>query len=187
MSNVGKWERFYVDIREPRPYGDSQTYLIGQQWLEGCDAVEDWGCGMGWFRNFIRSDRYRGIDGSHSKFADVVADLVVYKSEVSGIFMRHVLEHDSQWQSILDNALASFTYRMALVLFTPLSETTHIISTEPGYNVPNISFAEHDIVARFPSDIQWKKISIKTATQFGIEHVYLLERGSQASPEINNS
>lgn len=32
--------------------------------------------------------------------------------------MRHILEHNYEWARILDNALASFTQRMAPILFT---------------------------------------------------------------------
>jgi hypothetical protein len=42
--------------------------------------------------------------------------------------MRHILEHNYEWARVLDNALASFTQRMALILFTPERETTQEIA-----------------------------------------------------------
>jgi hypothetical protein len=45
---------------------------------------------------------------SSPRCAEVV-DLAHYRSNVPGIFMRHILEHNYEWARILDNALASFT------------------------------------------------------------------------------
>jgi len=37
---------------------------------------------------------YIGIDGSNTKYADKIEDLVLYKTKVDAIHMRHVLEHN---------------------------------------------------------------------------------------------
>ena len=90
------------------------TYGIAAEFLRDCSFVEDWGCGMGWMRTLVSPERYRGIDGTKTPFSDAVVDLVKYRSKVSAVFMRHVLEHNYRWADILDNALASFKEALAI-------------------------------------------------------------------------
>ncbi len=115
MSNVGLWHDWNAGA-DPAPYSDSLTYELGAQFLESCSLVEDWGCGRGWMKQRVEAlgCSYRGVDGSPSPFASIWADLVHYHSVVPGIFMRHVLEHNRDWPEILDNAVGSFTRRMAI-------------------------------------------------------------------------
>lgn len=179
-SNLGKWDRFYVRIEEGTPpslYGDQATYRIAAEWLEPAGAIEDWGCGRGGMRKFWDGE-YLGVDGSASPFADVVADLVEYRSSTPGLLLRHVLEHDLGWETILDNAIASFTQRMVLVLFTPVQPETHVLKWIQGYRrVPDIGFAPADIEARFDSGVRFELQTIDgTGTDYGSERVYLLER-----------
>lgn len=179
-TNVGKWERWYGMLGDdPEPYGLTETYQIGADWLAGCALIEDWGCGKGWFRTLVEPDRYRGIDGSHSKFADQIVDLAAYTSDVPGIFMRHVLEHDYRWESILSNALSSFRDRMALVLFTPLNEVgVKEIAFSPDPGVPDLSFCKAELEKIFSEcGIQWTHSHLETATQYGTEDVWLLAKG----------
>lgn len=172
------WESRYRVATEPKLFGDSTTYEMGAQWLEGL-FVEDWGCGLGGLRRFVPETQYRGIDGTWSRFADEVVDLEQYRSEVPGVFMRGVLEHNWGWQRILDNALASFSHRMALIFFTPWAEETHPIKIYPEFGVPDLSFRREDIVERFGA-IKWtSEENISTGTQYELEHVFLLERPSQ--------
>ena len=180
---AGRWDRAYCRVpagAAPAPYADTITYQRGAEWLAGCAQVEDWGCGLGFLRHFVEPERYRGIDGSHSPFADEVADLAQYRSSVEGIFMRHVLEHNRDWAMVLDNAVASFTRRMALILFTPMGEVTRQIApwdNGPDYpGVPNISFSHEDLTARFgPAAFTFADIS-PSGTFYGCERIYYLER-----------
>jgi hypothetical protein len=176
MTNVGKWAVWYQDVGEPWPYGDTTSYEIGASWLAGCALIEDWGCGPGWLRTLLPTGRYRGIDGSASPHCDVVADLTAYRSTVPGIFMRHVLEHNEAWARILDNAIASFTERMALILFTPERPTTEAIAVHPELGVPDIAFRLADLTARFPSHVTYSVQQLPSATQYGSETILLLER-----------
>ena len=98
---LGRWDRFHEE-RGVGPFGSTETYRIGAQWLHGL-AVEDWGAGTGWFARF--HDNVTTVDGSGTP--DVLADLCQYTSEVEGVFMRHVLDHNENWQQILDNASRS--------------------------------------------------------------------------------
>jgi hypothetical protein len=176
MANVGKWAGWYHGAEQPWPYGDTTSYEIGAAFLQPCARVEDWGCGAGWLRTLLPPDRYRGIDGTSSAFCDEVVDLVTYRSQVPGIFMRHVLEHNDEWVRILDNALASFTERMALILFTPEQEATGRIAFDREVGVPDIAFRLADLTERFPPDVSYTVQRIASATQYGAETILLLER-----------
>ncbi|MPY89661.1 MAG: hypothetical protein GEU99_17285 [Luteitalea sp.] len=176
-SNVGKWAAWYRGLDDPRPYGDTTSYTIGPAWLAHCALVEDWGCGRGWLRTLIPPNRYRGIDGTASPFCDEVVDLVEYRSTSPGIFMRHVLEHNYEWARVLDNAVASFTERMVLVLFTPEVEATQQIACSlVGAGVPDIAFRLTDITDRFPAGLAYSVQRIHSATQYGCETILLLDR-----------
>lgn len=176
MTNVGKWDRIYSLVgTDPTPYGSTETYELGAAFLRNCALIEDWGCGTGWFRTLVAPDQYRGIDGSASPFTDLQVDLTTYRSRVPGVFMRHVLEHNYEWRSILANAVASFTERMVLILFTPLAETTQQIAFTDDPGVPDLSFALVDIVGEF-GDAKWAMEQLPTDTQYGIETVFYLER-----------
>jgi hypothetical protein len=92
--------------------------------------------------------------------------------------MRHVLEHNVQWQPILDNALSSFTNRMVLVVFTPAVESTRIIDTSVGLTsvvVPDIAFRLSDITDRF-AGVAYTLETVATDTQYGVEHIFYLRR-----------
>lgn len=180
---LGAWRSWYDRIppdAQPAPYGASESYRRGADWLDGLQ-VEDWGCGTGWLRTFIPLDRYHGVDGTASPFADEISDLRTRRSRTPGLFMRHVLEHNHDWQQVLDSAVASFTERMVLVLFTPMSTAT---GEHPdlfglgGVQVPVISFAHDDLAARFGPGVAWTFEDLHSPqTFFGVERIYYLQRG----------
>ena len=181
-NNMGKWDGWYAGLRKssPQTYGDDTTYRGGAAHLAGL-AVEDWGCGKGGLRPFMPPGLYRGIDGSRTPFADEIVDLTTYRSSTPGLFLRHVLEHNYDWATILDNAVASFTERMVLVLFTPLAESTREFAFSDPPGVPDISFAEWDLTSRFDG-AEWEKRELATGTQYGVETVFLLVRPVTAAP-----
>ena len=174
---LGKWDRWYAGLTEPAAYGDTITYQRGADWLRGLH-VEDWGCGKGWLRQFIPADLYRGIDGSHSPFVDEIADLRTYRSQTEGVFLRHVLEHNTEWQAVLDNALASATQRLFLAIFTPMAATTtHQCGQSDDLGVPDISFAIGDLADRIEAaGFDWTADTFATNTQYGEETVLECER-----------
>ncbi|MBA2293224.1 MAG: glycosyltransferase family 2 protein [Gemmatimonadales bacterium] len=174
-STFGAWQ--YQSF-EKFNYGDDTTYLKGMAYLDGRGTIEDWGCGFAHARQFVTSSRYVGLDGS-SQHADQIVDLREHVSKVDCIFMRHVLEHNVDWRRILDNALASFTHRMVLVVFTPEAETTRVIATSIGMTsvvVPDIAFRLSDITERFDETIRHTVESLTTDTQYGVEYMFYLER-----------
>jgi hypothetical protein len=177
-TNLGRWDTWYADAAAAWPYGDSASYRLCGEWLAGCATVEDWGCGTGWLSRFIPAGRYRGVDGSWSRFADTVADLTAYRHPAEGICLRHVLEHNADWAAVLGNAAASFTRRLAVVLFTPMAETTRVIvATNGPVDVPDISFRHEDITAMFPPGSVHSFADLESPeTFYGRERIYYVER-----------
>jgi hypothetical protein len=175
-TNIGKWAAWYQDLEAPWGYGDPTSYEIGAAWLAGCTLIEDWGCGAGWLRTMLPPDRYWGLDGTDSPGCDAVVDLVTYRSTVPGVFIRHVLEHNEAWARILDNAVASFTDRKVLILFTPERAVTEAIAFHPEVGVPDIAFRLADLTNRFPPDVTYTVHRIPSATQYGGETILLLDR-----------
>jgi hypothetical protein len=173
----GRWEPWYQSAQAPRAYGDTLTYEKAAAFLGGLESVEDWGCGLAWFRRYLpQTVRYRGIDGSRSRFADHVADLRHYTSQAEGILLRHVLEHNEEWETILANALRSFTKRLVIVLFTPFAETTRQIGYNSGLGVPDIAFCKDELTRRFTPHRWSLEENLETRTQYGVEHVFYLEK-----------
>jgi len=176
VSNVGKWDVWYRGLTARAPYGDTESYRIGADFLKDCETVEDWGCGRGWFATF-RAGHCVGVDGSQSPFADIVTDLETYTSSVDGIFLRHVLEHNRGWQHILRNAVQSFRRKMVLAIFTPWSdgETRELRVVEP-VGVPDIAFRKDDIVGMLHG-LTWELLELRSPNRiYGQEHVFLIER-----------
>jgi hypothetical protein len=181
VSNLGKWAPWYDQLAPdavPEPYGATPTYEMGARWLELCDVVEDWGCGKGWMRTLVAPERYLGIDGTASPFADVVEDLTRYVSSASGIFMRGVLEHDYRWERILDGAIKSFRTRMALVLFTPMRDSgTLEIGFTQELGVPDLSLGHDLLMTHFEQlpFVAWRDVK-SPGTAYGVERIYFLEK-----------
>ena len=185
-SNLGKWNKHYEGVEAPdHRYGrDGITYRKAAEFLADCDVVEDWGCGVGTFRLYFKNN-YIGIDGSCSKFADVITDLATYRSSADGILLRGVLEHNVQWEAILNNALASARHKLIIILFTPFVETTRIIAYYNKIDVPDIAFSKHDLIRHFDHE-QWTlEEGLVTDTQYRIEHIFRITRpeptGAQSS------
>lgn len=179
MSNLGKWDPFYAEASaNPVAYGDSWSYRAGAARLEGCPRVEDWGCGLGWFRQFLpESVDYVGVDGSWSPHADVVDDLVTRSTEVDGIFMRGILEHNYDWPDLLANALRSFTQRFVLVTFTPFTEQTphEELQFEEAYGVPTLAL-NHDVLVAHFEGFLWEEATLPSPeTFYGTETIFTVD------------
>ena len=181
---MDKWNEWYKKKSSMGAfrYGDTITYELGYMFLRDCKKIEDWGCGMGGFKRFIKAEdniEYIGVDGSNTPFLNIKADLTEYKSSTEGLFMRHIIEHNYQWEKILHSAFSSFTKKMCLVLFTPFSETTKEIAHNliHGVDVPDISFCKNDLVEIFKKyNITYKLETITSDTGYHIEHIFFLEK-----------
>ena len=168
----------------PRRSGCDTTYKRGAAYLAGVGQIEDWGSGSVYFKRFVTAGRYRGIDRDPSVSSDLTADLAEYISETDGIFMRHVLEQDLRWRSILRNALASFRRRMLLVLYTPFVRATEDHrrgdGAAHGTSLPEIHFCRGDLVREF-RDVHFRlEENVLTDSPFGREQVFYLRKDGPA-------
>lgn len=185
-----KWNNWYSgltknDIGSFR-YGDTITYKLGYEYLKFCDKIEDWGCGTGGFKRFFMNDylnKYIGIDGSKTPIADIKIDLTEYISNVDGIFMRHVLEHNYEWKKILENACKSFIKKMCLVLFTPLNNEINNQTIEIAHNlkhgvdVPDLSLNKNELIQIFEKyNINYELKVIESQTSYNVENIFFLNK-----------
>lgn len=171
--NSDWWD--YRGNAEPVPFGDHVTYELGMEWLDGHGGtVADWGCGLAYGKRYVTESAYWGVDGSvNNPFADEVADLREYRKPADCIFMRHVLEHNYEWAAILDNAVASFRRRFALVIFTPWAGETK--PWNPAHLTLDIHFRKADLEGRFGGFLAGED-SVDSDTQYGHEHLFYLEK-----------
>jgi hypothetical protein len=175
------WNAHHGELVAPKLYGGEESYRYIAGLASERGTVEDWGCGGGGLSAFLDpGQHYVGIDGSDSPFASVRADLRHYSSRADVVVLRHVLEHNHEWQLVLDNAVQSAQRRLIIVLFTPLVDETHVLFTEPDHrDVPVIAFKLGDIVERFPERFPLIA-SVDTfespGTAFGTETVIVVDR-----------
>lgn len=183
-SRIGLWDRFYKSKKARKVYDDPATAKLAGGFLnqDNISTIQDWGCGYGGFKDYIgEQQQYVGVDGSKTRYADVIADLETYTSDVDAIHVRHILEHNPGWLNILKNSLQSFNKRMVLTLFTPWQDETKVIQRYPNFNntgveMVDIGFARKDIISHFEG-IKWSAIeNIKTETLYHVEHTFLLEK-----------
>jgi hypothetical protein len=165
-------------------FGDTETYKRGADFLSDCGTVEDWGTGAGGFKRF-RKDAV-GIDGSITPHADKIVNLEDYKSSCDGIFMRHVLEHNRNWKTILRNALNSAEKKLAIVTFIPLKDgrTEEWFdgsrqNRESGIDVRNLSLSKDDmmdIIINCGGVSEVKVDTLFTNTAYGTETILCITK-----------
>lgn len=183
MTNVGKWDDWYKNMSSDSPssfrYADTATYLMAAAFMADVAEVEDWGCGAGGFKRYCRG-RYIGIDGSKTPFADKIVDLCAYTSSVDGIVIRHVLEHNYDWEQILVNAVRSFRRKLCIVLFTPFTKgalTEEIAHNRThGVDVPDLALPQGTIEHHLEGHPFVLYGNLPTQSGYGVEHVYLVWR-----------
>jgi hypothetical protein len=186
VSRAGMWDEWYrrKGKRNHRKwYGEKISMTLAASFLSVPEVitVEDWGCGFGGFSELLGPhQRYVGVDGSKSPAASVYADLTQYTSSPDGLLLRHVLEHNPDWESILDNALVSFQKRMVLIVFTPFRNQTAVIHRYKWWHgckdhMIDIGFRKEDLTDRF-GDLSWTEEQIKTRSQYNFEHLFYLEK-----------
>lgn len=171
---MGKW--IYGSVPS-FPYGDETSYKKAVEFLDGPYIIEDWGCGTAYAQKFVKRGRYVGVDGSWSLHRHISADLRTYRSSADAILMRHILEHNDEWQKVLENALASFQKKMCLIIFTPFSDKTHQIVMNPN-GVPDISFCKDDLM-KYLAPFNPKEEVFQSATQYSTEHIFYLEKNNE--------
>jgi hypothetical protein len=174
-SNLGRWDRLYEGHALRMPFGDTLTYELAAEWLKDL-AVEDWGCGFGWFATQHQGD-YVGIDGSRSPFCTKSVDLCEYQSETEGLLLRHVLEHNVNWKMILQNAVASFRRRMVVILSTPLLDTTCLLEARDYGNgtIAHLGLGRSELEELIVPYLVRKETRYMPGG-FGVEHVFCLAK-----------
>lgn len=181
MADRPQWARRWYDDGNHPIFGE-HAYQPGLAWLlETCETIEDWGCGMAWARRYVPEGRYTGVDGSPAAepFADVICDLRDRETSVDGIFIRHVLEHNSDWGVILKNAMGSFRKRLVVAGFTPWSgrETYPL---DPKGALLDLSFRQEDITDMFEGcDWRLEEADVP-GSQYGVSHVFYVEKPGAA-------
>jgi hypothetical protein len=193
---LGKWTSRHTQ-QQPEVtlnYGGPSSYRLAAEFLSDCAQIEDWGCGLGAFKAFCSSSRYIGLDGSETGAAESVVDLRRYVSNVEGILLRHVLEHNAMgWREILLNAAQSFSKKMVLAFYTPFGDATrnvrrvNCIPRDTACPVA-ISFCKADIVGCFPADISWFTVTGPPLDKF--ETMFFLQKdvehpGRQVRQEVS--
>lgn len=185
-SNINKWDEWHKDISNNTQdssykYGDTETYQIAANFLSDCKTIEDWGVGAGGF--LIYSPEAIGIDGSDTPFATKkFIDLCDYETKVEGIHIRHILEHNYEWDRILENALKSATKKICLTLFIPLNDGDTTIekahNLKHGVDVPDLSISKDkfdEILLKYnPSIVE--TITLETNTGYSTEIVYKITK-----------
>ncbi len=167
---AGRWD---YTAAESFPYDDESSYRKGMAFLDGHGKIEDWGCGTAFAKRFVENSPYVGVDGSQSRHCDVTADLQRYTSDTDCLFMRHVLEHNWGWRSILRNAVNSFRRRMVLVVFTPFAESELKILEENG--IPNLSLNRDEVMAYFDG-MKVTSETIESNTEYRTETIFYVEK-----------
>jgi hypothetical protein len=188
---MGQWSSRYGtraagdDASETRAdaagYGAVASYQLAAIFLEDCHDVEDWGCGFGTFSRYCLSPHYVGIDGSESPAADAVVDLRTYRSDVEGILVRHVLEHNpTGWRQIFTNAIESFSKKMVLVIYTPFGDVTRNIRRRSPTDIwvpVAMSFRKDDLVGCIPPEVSWFTLLGEPLSAH--ETMFFLQRGGE--------
>lgn len=168
---MNEWDHAHAELSSTLDYGGPHSYVEIAKFVEDCYEIEDWGCGGGRMRDYLLphpAHAYTGIDGSLTPYGKL-ADLTRYRSECDAVILRHVLEHNYDWQLILDNAFASARRKVAVVLFTPLQHETHNLWSVKDYgDVPNIGFNVYDLLAHMPWNVKQKHFTSPN-TYFGEE------------------
>lgn len=185
-SMLGRWAPLYDGVTHRGSYGYySPTYQAAAGWLSDCHTIEDWGGGLGWFRRYLtlgQRELYRCVDGTASPFVHEVADLASYRAnpKPDGILLRHVLEHNTRWLTVLDNLLGSYRKRAVVVVFTPFGDRTRDLGEdESGLDVPVISFAMEDVRAAMGAQAQRVEVHTgKGCGHYQVETVFYLERAA---------
>lgn len=155
-------------------YGHDYSYAIPCQWFDEVGGLlEDWGCGCAMAKAFVKKCRYLGIDGSANEYADRCGvDLRDYVSTADCILLRDVLDHNVEWEKVLQNALNSFQKRMVIVVFRALGPETKVVfvnTSEKYPGVPDLQFCRTDLLKHIQPYLVREE-------QFANETLFFLEK-----------
>lgn len=186
---INRWN--YKGLGEVQ-YGEPASYKIACEWLDQVHGVvADLGCGTAFARRFFKHSVYMGIDGSQNDYAQICGvDLAHYTGRFDCVLLRHVLDHNVEWEKILENAIATFQKRMSLVFFRPFGKKTRVVgvSKSPLYpGVPDLEFCRDDFMPMIMPYLR-HEITVERLTNPALlDTIFLLEKQqpcASASPLI---
>lgn len=145
---LNRWN--YTNLGQVK-YGGNQTYSEPIAWFDEVGGVlEDWGCGCAYAKRFVKRCNYVGLEGSCNDYADRCdVDLRTYTSKADCILLRHVLDHNEDWRSVLANGVQSFQKRMVVILLHDLGPETKVIIRHGSVKFPGVvdmQFRREDLV-----------------------------------------
>lgn len=156
-------------------YATEETYRLAAAWLQSCRTVSDWGGGTGRFRDFLLpAQAYTCVDGTPQHDAMVLADLTTFRGRSHGILLRHVLEINHAWRTILANALEGCLERLVVVTHTPDALQTHVSKMKSGW--PIWHFNPEDLRAAMGEAL----MSDEAVQTTHPERIYYLERACRS-------
>ena len=184
QSMINRWN--YEDGREVQ-YGELESYRVACRWLDDVHGtVADLGCGTGFARRFLPNSLYMGVDGSQNDYASICGvDLRTYVGKFDCVLLRHVLDHNTEWRQILENAITTFQKRMALVFFRPFGPKTRVVSVSqcPLYSgVPDLEFCRADFI---PIIGPWVRSEIEIGRRGNtalVDTIFLMEKPACVLP-----
>lgn len=184
MSLMGKWQELHGAATEPRNFGEDLTYAIAMGYLRGCSEVHDWGCGTAYAQRYASPrQRYLGVDGTSTPWTAVVADLTQWCTPADGILVRHVLEHNTDWRSVLFNAVRSARVRLAVVLFIPLRTDARERDRTPHGSYRNLELPGAEVITMIERELRVEaRFTLATESEFGSETLLLATRNSSWIP-----
>lgn len=161
-----------ASLQHPR-YATEDTYRLSAGWLKDCATVADWGGSTGFFGTCLPpSVAYTVVDGTLQVTDQVLADLLTYREPSDGILLRHVLEINVDWRTILRNALAAFRQRLVVVTHTPSAAQTTYVKHKSGWPIHNLSAVE--LVDEMGAHL----VKVDVVQTSHPERVYYLERAA---------
>jgi hypothetical protein len=152
---TGLWKAWWNGHERIKPYtvlGDPLSARRAAQLLNRrqIHTVADWGCGMAGLKPMLRPDQqYIGIDGTKGPCVDIVADLCNFRQAADAVHMRHVLEHNLGWRTILDNAIASARHTLIVTLFTRWATGPTVDRRKSGTIYPVLRINRDEFMAAF--------------------------------------
>lgn len=195
-SYIGLWNYFWKDMgkrtsTEKDPVAEKALKFINDDL--SIRNMEDWGAGSCISAKYVRADiDYEGIDGADISldvpYKITKRDLTKYTSSVDAILMKHVLEHNPAWETVLDNVCKSFTKKAVIVLFTPLNEDDKdetIKFTYSAYNdknelvkVPDLSLSKKkfiNVLGKY-KDITYTEETVNSDSAYKKDTFFYLSR-----------
>lgn len=189
FSRQNLWNDFWKNRDPKNEYVNSKKNNITMELSSkifskyNVTLIEDWGCGNCVFKEYLNNNiKYVGVDGSETGYQNKIEDLTKYVTEVDGIYLRHVLEHNGEYKKIFKNALESFNKVFILVLFTPFTSNNEIdvlktcnLKDKP---IPDIAFNKKHIIDIIEqNNCSYELLeNIKSNTSYKYEQIFIIKK-----------